>query len=520
MRRLLFIFLPLTLLAQTASPTVQKRLDELHAAYAAAYQKEVAAIHQTAVANLDAKYIAALERALAAATQAGQLDTAVALRDEKKRLTEKSPLPADDFAAPETLKTLRLTYRSALASLEVKRDQLITPIKAKYDQALDALQTELTKAADLDGAIAIRAVREALKNEKVPEMPKVVVEEPSKPAPPAPPPVKPTKEDDPVAAMQLADWAFACQRSVLINQPGVDHSVEVKSAADFPASEWSLKIIAAANFNPAAPEIFPWELLPKVPGLMVLGVHQKQPLTAEQATHLQALPNLIKFDIGNMRFTLGALQAMPIFKRVDHLRLGFLDGDIAEGMKLIAEKFPGLPILDVGFEIPVELLPAPKSPLYESLQEISLKGHVSPEIVAKLADMPKLKSLGIKDSRDATLPPDLLLPMKHYRYLKLLRCKAVADLLPSLKKFDQLDLVVIQMSPSDPMSPSDLEPLGELKSRRFELDGGTAKSISDEHVEAISQMKGVKEMRLVSHSISPAGIDQIKKALPKCKITH
>ena len=90
----------LVLSSHAQTPVVAQKLAQLRIAYEAAYQKDVAASHQTAIADLDAKYTAALDRALVAATQAGQLDTAVALRDEKKRLTDKAPLPGDDFAAP------------------------------------------------------------------------------------------------------------------------------------------------------------------------------------------------------------------------------------------------------------------------------------------------------------------------------------------------------------------------------------------------------------------------------------
>ncbi len=178
----LFIGLLVTA-ASAQNATTTQRLNTLRGAYEAAYQTEVAAAHSVALNDLDAKYIAALDRALAAATQAGQLDTALALRDEKKRLAEASPLPADDFAAPETLKTLRLTYRSALTNLEAQRDQLAVPVKTKYDQALEALQTELTKAGDLDGAMAVKQLRAQVKTA-------VTATTPAAPAtlPQAPPP--------------------------------------------------------------------------------------------------------------------------------------------------------------------------------------------------------------------------------------------------------------------------------------------------------------------------------------------
>lgn len=516
MKRLpIFFFLLLVAsLAKAQSPATTQRLSVLRGAYEAAWRKEVDAPHQQSVADLDAKYKSALERALAAATQAGQLDTALALRDEMKRLQEARPLPADDFSAPETLKTLRLTYRSALASLEVKRDQTATPVKARYDAALEALQTELTKAADLDGAVAVKNLREGLKTGTAPAAPQ----------PPAPTP-GPQRSSAPVAvagsekeaAARLAEWAFACRGSVFIILRGQDQPMEVKNAADLPADGWRLHTIAAGGYNLDAPAVFPWELLPSVPGLAALSVNQKQPFTPENASCLGTLKGLQKLDIANLELTLDALKAMPVFAGMNHLRMGRLTGSAEEGLRLIGEKFPGLPILELGFEVPAAQLPGPKHPLF-MLKELCLSGPLSPEIIAKLADMPELKAFETKDCRAASLPADLLFPLKDYRYLKLRRCLAVADLLPAMEEFEKLDLLLISLSSTDTLTAADLEKLAGLKSRRFDLDGGLGKKIGDEHIDALMKMKGVKEMSLMGHQISQAGLARLRKALPACKI--
>lgn len=505
--------------ANAQSPATAQRLNLLRTAYEAAYAKEVAAAHTSALADLDAKYTAALDRALATATQAGELDTALALRDEKKRLASAAQLPADDFAAPETLKTLRLTYRSALASLEVRRDQTASPVKAKYDAALEALQKELTKSNDLDGALAVRSMRESLKTEKAPEPPKpaaVVFEETQKPQPQSP--ANKTAADDPEAALKLAQWAFATERSIHIITNGHEKPVEIKNEADLPKGSWMLFSINAGQHNPNAPELFPWEQLPKVPSLKALGVNQKQPLTPEQAAHLQALPKLIKLDIANMTFTLPALEAFPVFARMDHLKLGKYHGEVAPVMKLIGEKCPELPILELNFPVPVELLPGPKDPL-ASLKDISVSGPVTPEMVQKLVKLPLLKAFETRDCREESLPADLLLPMKHFKYIKIRRCKAMTALLPSLSEFENLDFTILQLNTGENLPPAALETLAKLKSRRLELDGGLSKNLGDEHIDALSKVKGVQEMRLLSHQITPEGTARLKKALPKCKIT-
>lgn len=136
------------------------RILQLEEAYAAAIAREVTTAHDQAVRALDEKYLAALERALEAATQAARLDDALALQAERKRLGDKAPLPADDTTAVEPLKPLRLTYRQSLAQLEAQRAQNVQPLRAKFLQALATYEEELTRAQNLDEATKVRQRRE------------------------------------------------------------------------------------------------------------------------------------------------------------------------------------------------------------------------------------------------------------------------------------------------------------------------------------------------------------------------
>ncbi len=137
------------------------RLVQLEESYAAAIEREAPLPpHLEAVQALDEKYAAALDRALEAATKAGNLDAALALRAEKKRVQDEAPLPPDDKAANETLKPLRTTYRSSLSQLTTQREQRLQTLREKFLQALDAYQDELTRAKNLDAALAVRKRRE------------------------------------------------------------------------------------------------------------------------------------------------------------------------------------------------------------------------------------------------------------------------------------------------------------------------------------------------------------------------
>ncbi len=144
-------------LAKTTDP----RILQLQEAYTAAIARDITPAHLEALQALDTKYTAALDRALEVATQTGNLDGALALRAEKKLIADHAPLPAADAPTAEPLNTLRLTYRSTLSQLTTQRDQRQQPLHEKYLQALEAYQDELTRAKNLDAALAVKKFREA-----------------------------------------------------------------------------------------------------------------------------------------------------------------------------------------------------------------------------------------------------------------------------------------------------------------------------------------------------------------------
>lgn len=141
--------------------TTDPRILQLQEAYTAAIARDVTPAHLEALQSLDTKYTAALDRALEATTQAGKLDDALALRAEKKRVEDKSPLPAADAPVAEPLQPLLTTYRSSLIQLTTQRDQRLLPLHEKYLQALEAYQDELTRAKNLDAAVEVKKFREA-----------------------------------------------------------------------------------------------------------------------------------------------------------------------------------------------------------------------------------------------------------------------------------------------------------------------------------------------------------------------
>lgn len=141
----------------TASTPPESRLAQLEEAYAAACQRDAITVYDQGVKELNEKYAAALERAMEASTKIGNLDDAVIYREEKERVLADTLAQADE---KPLLKTLRETYWTSLEKLHSQREQKLLDLREKFVRQLDLYQAELTKAGDLDGALAARARKE------------------------------------------------------------------------------------------------------------------------------------------------------------------------------------------------------------------------------------------------------------------------------------------------------------------------------------------------------------------------
>lgn len=137
------------------------KLIELETQFTASYDQEVGNPIAELVTTLDTSYLGALDRAMATATKGNQLDEALALRDEKQRVTDAKPLPpVDEATLPGTLATLRETYRKQVATYEQQRAAKAAPLISRYQQALDVLQASYTQANQLDEALKVRTAKE------------------------------------------------------------------------------------------------------------------------------------------------------------------------------------------------------------------------------------------------------------------------------------------------------------------------------------------------------------------------
>ncbi|HBJ84843.1 MAG TPA: hypothetical protein DDZ88_13420 [Verrucomicrobiales bacterium] len=147
-------------LSQTA---VAPEVAELQAKYDEKVKLDVLRPHELAVADLNAKFAAALDRAQEAAQKKGSLDDAFAIKTEKEAILSGKYVPAqDDAKTPAGLKTMRATYRAALGRLELDRDKKLRPLKEVYAKSLEALMLTMTKGGKLEEAMALKKMREDL----------------------------------------------------------------------------------------------------------------------------------------------------------------------------------------------------------------------------------------------------------------------------------------------------------------------------------------------------------------------
>lgn len=156
------------LLLPTLHAAPPPELTLLQQAYDKALTTQVTTPHDTAVAELNKKFTAGLDRAIAEAQKAGKLPDIIAIEADKKRLTDSLPIPDDDDSTPAALKSLRGIYRQQLAKIDEARATAQLPLVTAMVSKLKDLETTLTKGGRLDEAKEVLAYREGLGSGTVP----------------------------------------------------------------------------------------------------------------------------------------------------------------------------------------------------------------------------------------------------------------------------------------------------------------------------------------------------------------
>jgi hypothetical protein len=152
----------LILVSPLASPAQSPELKVLQIEHDNQLSERVTGAYNAGLAKLDAGYLTGIDRVLASSKAAGDLEGALALEAEKKRVADKGALPANDEQAAKVMKNLRAIYRQELAKLEAQRAANTTTLLTPYIGKLKQLEADLTKADRLADAKAVMDYRQGI----------------------------------------------------------------------------------------------------------------------------------------------------------------------------------------------------------------------------------------------------------------------------------------------------------------------------------------------------------------------
>jgi hypothetical protein len=149
--------------AVPAETEMRKWIDATDAQWQVAYKRDVTDVHEAELSKVKLQFLTSLEAAIAKASAAGDLDGAVALRNEQKRFGETNAFPEQDlFGESASVKQLRAAARVALVKLEKEHAARVKALHVRYDQALAQAQVQLTQRQRLDDALLVKAKRDEI----------------------------------------------------------------------------------------------------------------------------------------------------------------------------------------------------------------------------------------------------------------------------------------------------------------------------------------------------------------------
>lgn len=177
-----------------AGTEMKKWIATTDAQWQAAFKRDIADVREAEWGKLKQQYLTSLEAAVTKASSAGDLDGALALRHEQKRLaTGAGMIPEQDAVADATLvKLLRASVRAQLAKLEKDNAVRTKALHANYDQFLSLAQTQLTQRGRLDDALLVKNKRGEVGAAWLANLP---------PAATAPAPAEPPQAKGPTASL-------------------------------------------------------------------------------------------------------------------------------------------------------------------------------------------------------------------------------------------------------------------------------------------------------------------------------
>jgi hypothetical protein len=358
--------------------------------------------HETALADLNTKFTAALGNAVTAAKQAGKLDEVLAIQEDQKRLAQNLPLPDNTDTTPESLKKLRGIYRDQLAKLNAQRTANHTALLPAYTAKLKELEATLTKADRIEEAKEVMSYREALAagNAAVAAITPQAMKADEKAAQ-APVPVDngPTVSAED-ASRQLVEWGVQNGHGSTVKTKKGE--VTITTAADIPKETFDLIKLRALDGLKFEAEP-PWRMFQFTPNVDYIWLDfgkNKPELTPHKVASFRNLNKINSLELANF----GPSDMMPVIEAMPplpSLRNMVFQPDYAipsGGLAKLVAKYPELRGLsfyatsEVSDEEFTELASHKK---LEAIRFDGLKWTFSPVKVAALAKMPALKRLSM-----------------------------------------------------------------------------------------------------------------------------
>jgi hypothetical protein len=152
--------------APPVAPTEDREIGALRAPLQQA-KEALAAAEEKALLNMQAWYLTNLAK-LEAETQAkGNLDHVLLIRKEKERITAHEASTAEQLSAmPAALGGLRASYDGGIKKIRDDAAARWDALARKFLADLEALQVRLTKAGEIDRALAVKTEKEKFMAER------------------------------------------------------------------------------------------------------------------------------------------------------------------------------------------------------------------------------------------------------------------------------------------------------------------------------------------------------------------
>lgn len=316
--------------APASTDPISAKLANMEKTFLDAYEKQIGAGHKAAVADLNEKFTAALDRTIATVSQAGKLDEALALRNEKTLIGTSGTVPEEDAPdTPASLQALRKTYRATMATLLANRDKNAAPLHVAYDRALAAYQDELTKTQKLDDATRVKAVRDALAarlpQTAAPVAP-VSTTAPSKPASATQKPTPTVANEGGSSWRRSAEWVLSRGGGVTIldDTKGKPRRSTVADVKDLPAGKFEVvEIRLDMERNPSDATATMDEEMRVLSGLKSVEkvVLSHVPINGSGLVNLKAMRSLGTLDLSGTNVTDEALASLSGLTGLTELNL-------------------------------------------------------------------------------------------------------------------------------------------------------------------------------------------------------